>query len=145
MNCDLENSFLPVYLSGPLIITYGSRGAAQVDPPHSQWACLRRYLPVKHTHFGFMLSTTVLNICLLCLRQITALWRTSTQWTVAKIIYLAYWSNKKDMHIYHLIKKTSCSRRDLAKNIHLVFDNNHSAIARLIFKKNNMGVKRSLD
>jgi hypothetical protein len=35
MNCDLENSFLLVYLSGPLIITHGSRGSAPADPPLS--------------------------------------------------------------------------------------------------------------
>jgi hypothetical protein len=32
MNCDLENSFLLVYFSGPLIITHGHRGAAPADP-----------------------------------------------------------------------------------------------------------------
>ena len=32
MNCDLENSFLLVYLSGHLIITHGHRGAAPDDP-----------------------------------------------------------------------------------------------------------------
>ena len=32
MNCDLENSFLLVYLSGPLIITHGPRGATLADP-----------------------------------------------------------------------------------------------------------------
>jgi len=32
MNCDLENSFLLVYLSGPLIIIRGPRGAALADP-----------------------------------------------------------------------------------------------------------------
>ena len=35
MNCDLENSFLLVYLSGPLIITHGPLGAAPFDPPLS--------------------------------------------------------------------------------------------------------------
>jgi hypothetical protein len=35
MNSDLENSFLLVYLSGPLIITHGSRGSAPADPPLS--------------------------------------------------------------------------------------------------------------
>ena len=35
MNCDLENSFLLVYLSGSLIITHGPRGAAPADPPLS--------------------------------------------------------------------------------------------------------------
>ena len=33
MNCDLENSFLLVYLSGPLIITHGPRGATPGWPP----------------------------------------------------------------------------------------------------------------
>jgi len=33
MNCDLENSFLLVYLSEPLIITHGPRGAAPADTP----------------------------------------------------------------------------------------------------------------
>jgi hypothetical protein len=33
MNCDLENSFLLVYLSGPLITTHGPRGAAPAYPP----------------------------------------------------------------------------------------------------------------
>jgi hypothetical protein len=33
MNCDLENTFLLVYLSGPLIITHGPRGATPADPP----------------------------------------------------------------------------------------------------------------
>jgi hypothetical protein len=32
MKYDLENSFLLVYLSGPLIITHGPLGAAPVDP-----------------------------------------------------------------------------------------------------------------
>jgi hypothetical protein len=32
MNCDLENSFLLVYLSGPLTITHGPRGAAPAAP-----------------------------------------------------------------------------------------------------------------
>jgi len=30
MNCDLENSFLLVYLSGSLIITHGPRGAVRM-------------------------------------------------------------------------------------------------------------------
>jgi hypothetical protein len=33
MKCDLENSFLLVYLSGPLIITHEPWGAALADPP----------------------------------------------------------------------------------------------------------------
>jgi hypothetical protein len=41
MNCDLENSFLLVYLSGPLITTHGPRGAAPAYP--SQWACAQLY------------------------------------------------------------------------------------------------------
>ena len=32
MNCDLENSFPLVYLSGSLIITHGPRGAARMTP-----------------------------------------------------------------------------------------------------------------
>jgi hypothetical protein len=33
MKCDLENSFLLVYLSGPLIITHEPWGAALADTP----------------------------------------------------------------------------------------------------------------
>jgi predicted transcriptional regulator len=33
MKCDLENSFLLVYLSGPLMITHEPWGAALADPP----------------------------------------------------------------------------------------------------------------
>ena len=40
MNCEFENSFLLVYLSGPLIITRGPRGAAPADPPLSGHECL---------------------------------------------------------------------------------------------------------
>jgi hypothetical protein len=40
MNCEFENSFLLVYLSGPLIITHGPRGAAPADPPLSGPECL---------------------------------------------------------------------------------------------------------
>jgi len=32
MNCDLENSFLLVYLSGPLIIAHGSRVPSRLTP-----------------------------------------------------------------------------------------------------------------
>jgi len=36
MNCDLENSLLLVYMSGPLIITHGPRDAVPNDhPPRS--------------------------------------------------------------------------------------------------------------
>ena len=33
MICDLENSFVLACLSGPLIITRGSRGSAPAEPP----------------------------------------------------------------------------------------------------------------
>ena len=40
-NCDLENIFLLVYLSGPLFINSWAPGRHPVWPPPSPWACLQ--------------------------------------------------------------------------------------------------------
>jgi len=50
MNCDLENSFLLVYLSGPLIITHGPRGTALADPLPPQWTWLKA--SEKHSYLS---------------------------------------------------------------------------------------------
>ena len=48
MNCDLECSFLLVYLSGPLIITHGPRGAAPANPPLSGPDRISTYVVAYH-------------------------------------------------------------------------------------------------
>ena len=63
MNCDLENSFLLVYLSGPLIITHGPRGAAPDDqgivtrPTERGSVSLVMFIsiPLFHESFAFLI------------------------------------------------------------------------------------------
>ena len=58
INCDLENSFLLVYLSGPLIITHGHRGAPSHGWPPSQWACLWYLNGIHMAKFGLLIDRT---------------------------------------------------------------------------------------
>ena len=58
INCDLENSFLLVYLSGPLIITHGHRGAPSHGWPPSQWACLWYLNGIHIAKFGLLIDRT---------------------------------------------------------------------------------------
>jgi hypothetical protein len=59
MYCDLENSFLLIYLSGPLIRTHGPRGAAPADSPLNGHA----FIYNNNNKIGYNEQSITLNRC----------------------------------------------------------------------------------
>jgi hypothetical protein len=59
INCDLENSFLLVYLSGPLIITHGPRAPPQLIPSQWVWRQVDGFLRILQFPQQIKLTATI--------------------------------------------------------------------------------------